>query len=89
MGGKKRIALVGGTIDEARGIMVEGPSGLMSIARARRIKIKYEASARRLVWPGGSVAELFSGDSPEGLRGPEHDFAWCLDPDRLAVGRLA
>jgi hypothetical protein len=77
MMGGKRIALVGATIDEARAIMVEGVSGLLSIARRQRIKVKWEPGLKRLTWPRGSVAELYSGDSPEGLRGPEHDFAWC------------
>ncbi|MDQ3079527.1 MAG: terminase family protein [Pseudomonadota bacterium] len=84
MMGDKRIALVGATIDEARGIMVEGVSGLIGIARRKRVKIKWEPGLKRLTWPRGSVAELFSGDSPEGLRGPEHDFAWC---DELAKWR--
>ena len=84
MGGDKRIALVGATIDEARGIMVEGVSGLLSIARRKRIKVKWEPGLKRLTWPRGSVAELFSGESPDGLRGPEHDFAWC---DELAKWR--
>jgi phage terminase large subunit-like protein len=34
-----------------------------------------------LKWPNGSEAQLFSGDNADGLRGPEHDFAWC---DELA-----
>ena len=84
MTGGKRIALVGATIDEARAIMVEGVSGLLSIAGHKRVKVKWEPGARRLIWPRGSVAELFSGESPDGLRGPEHDFAWC---DELAKWR--
>ena len=36
MTGRKRIALVGATIDEARSVMVEGVSGLLSIARRYR-----------------------------------------------------
>ena len=84
MMGDKRIALVGATIDEARGIMVEGVSGLLAIARRKRVKVKWEPGLKRLTWPRGSVAELFSGESPDGLRGPEHDFAWCPDPGRLA-----
>jgi phage terminase large subunit-like protein len=76
-----RIALVGATIDEARRVMVEGVSGVLSVARRRRHRVKWEPSLGRLRWPNGSEAQLFSGDSPDGLRGPEHDFAWC---DELA-----
>lgn len=83
----KRIALVGATIDEARAIMVEGSSGLLAIARRRRTRVKWEPSKGLLTYlPNGSQAQLFSGDSPDGLRGPDHDYAWC---DELAKWRRA
>lgn len=72
-----RIALVGATIDEARRVMVEGTSGVLSIARRCRHPIKWEPSKGQLTWPRGSVAQLYSGDNADGLRGPEHAFAWC------------
>ena len=78
-----RIALVGASIDEARSIMVEGASGIMSVARSRRVTVKWEPSVKRLTWPNGSVAELYSGDHADGLRGPEHGFAWCIAARRL------
>ena len=81
-----RIALVGATIDEARRVMVEGVSGVWAIARKRRSRVKWEPSIGRLIWPNGSQAQLFSGDNPDGLRGPEHDIAWC---DELAKWRDA
>lgn len=71
-----RIALVGATIDEARRVMVEGVSGVLSVAKRRRHRVKWEPSIGRLTWPNGSQAQLFSGDNPDGLRGPEHDFVW-------------
>jgi len=87
-----RIALVGATLDEARRVMVEGVSGVLSVARRNRSRVKWEPSIGRLRWANGSEAQLFSGDNPEGLRGPEHDFAWC-DPaarsPRRAGGRSA
>lgn len=39
-----RIALVGTTLDEARRVMVEGTSGLIEVARSRRILLKWEPS---------------------------------------------
>jgi predicted phage terminase large subunit-like protein len=84
MSGARRIALVGASIDEARTVMVEGVSGLLSIARRYRTKVKWEPSLGRLTWPKGSTAQLFSGDHPDGLRGPEHHFAWA---DELAKWR--
>jgi len=81
-----RIALVGATIAEARAIMVEGVSGLLTVARNHGQRVRWEPSLGRLTWANGSQAQLFSGDSPDGLRGPEHDFAWC---DELAKWREA
>jgi phage terminase large subunit-like protein len=71
-----RIALIGATIGDARSIMVEGVSGLLSVAQARRRKVNWEPALGRVTWPNGSEAKLFSGDNADGLRGPEHDFAW-------------
>ena len=81
-----RIALVAATIDEARRVMVEGASGLLSVARRWRHKVKWEPSKGELTWQRGSVAQLYSGDNADGLRGPEHAFAWC---DELAKWREA
>ncbi|MGZ2412864.1 phage terminase large subunit-like protein [Sphingomonas sp. F9_3S_D5_B_2] len=76
-----RIALVGATMGDARTIMVEGVSGLIGVAARYGRRLIWEPSLGRLSWPNGSVAQLFSGDHADGLRGPEHDFAWC---DELA-----
>jgi phage terminase large subunit-like protein len=81
-----QVALIGATMADARSIMVEGVSGLLSIARRQRRRLNWEPSLGRLRWPNGSVAQLFSGDHADGLRGPEHDFAWA---DELAKWRQA
>ena len=83
---KQRIALVAASIDEARSVMVEGASGILAVARAHRVRVKWEPSLKKLTWPSGTVAELYSGDNADGLRGPEHGFAWC---DELAKWRQA
>ena len=81
-----RIALVGATMSEARAVMIEGVSGLLAVAAVHRKRLVWEPSLGRLKWPNGSEAQLFSGDNADGLRGPEHDFAWC---DELAKWRQA
>ena len=81
-----RIALVGASIGDARRIMVEGVSGVLAVAKLRRRRLKWEPSLGRIKWSNGSQAQIFSGDSADGLRGPEHDFAWC---DELAKWREA
>lgn len=73
------IALVGETYADAREVMVDGPSGILSVSRASRPR--YETTRRRLLWDNGAVASLYSSEDPDGLRGPQFDAAWC---DELA-----
>ena len=82
----QRIALVGASIADARSIMVEGVSGLLAVAKQNRSRLLWEPSLGRLKWPNGSEAQLFSGDHADGLRGPEHTFAWCASNTRYAGG---
>jgi len=74
--GEARIALVAATLGEARSVMVEGDSGLLAIARHDR-RPTFEPSRRRLTWPTGAQATLYSAGEPESLRGPQHSHAWC------------
>lgn len=71
-----RIALVGASLGEARAVMIEGESGLLGISPPRR-RPKFEPSLRRLTWPNGAQAMLYSALEPESLRGPQHSHAWC------------
>jgi len=67
---------VGESIADVREVMIEGPSGIRTIARETRPR--FEASRRRLVWDEtGAVAQMFSSEDPESLRGPQFDAAWC------------
>jgi len=80
-----RIALVGETINDVRRVMIEGISGLLSVHRDDE-RPRFEASKGRLIWPNGSVAEIFSAECPDGLRGPQFAAAWC---DELCKWRNA
>jgi len=71
-----RIALIAPTSADARDVMIEGPSGILSVAPPWN-KPKYEPSKRRLTWKNGARAHLYSAEEPERLRGPQHDFAWA------------
>ena len=82
-GRARRIALVAPTALDARAIMIEGESGLLSVGPSHR-RPHYEPSLHRLTWDNGAVATLFSADEPNRLRGPQHDLAWC---DELAAWR--
>jgi phage terminase large subunit-like protein len=79
----RRLAFVAPTAGDARDVMVEGASGILAISPPWE-RPRYEPSKRRLTWPNGAVATLFSADEPERLRGPQHDAAWC---DELASWR--
>ncbi|WP_279477811.1 DNA-packaging protein [Aureimonas sp. SK2] len=69
-----RIALVAETLGDAREVMVEGESGLRSLDYATRPV--FEASRRRLVFANGAVAQVFSSEDPDALRGYQFDAAW-------------
>nr|WP_258045670.1 terminase family protein [Mesorhizobium sp. NBSH29] len=75
----RHIALIGETLADVRDVMVEGPSGILATARGHRVR--FEPSRRRLIWANGAVAQMFSSEDPESLRGPQFDAAWC---DELA-----
>lgn len=74
LGLSRRIALIGPTFHDVREVMLEGGSGLLSLPHRRPA---YEPSRRRLVWPSGAIAQCFSAEDPESLRGPQFDAAWC------------
>jgi phage terminase large subunit-like protein len=74
-----RIALVAATLAEARSVMIEGRSGLLEVA-GPWIR-EWRPSLGTLKFRTGAIATLFSGHTPELLRGPQHDYAWC---DELA-----
>ncbi|MDI9846554.1 terminase family protein [Rhodoblastus sp. 17X3] len=78
-----RIALVGPTAGDVRDTMVEGESGILSICPDWN-RPTYEPSKRRLTWPNGCIATMFSSEEPERLRGPQHGAAWA---DELAAWR--
>jgi phage terminase large subunit-like protein len=82
-GRARRVALIGPTALDVRNVMVEGSSGLLNIGPRRKRPV-YEPSKHRLTWRNGAVAETFSADEPDRLRGPQHDLAWC---DELAAWR--
>jgi phage terminase large subunit-like protein len=79
------VALVGETIDQVREVMIFGESGIFACSPPDRRPI-WEATRKRLVWPNGAVAQVFSAHEPESLRGPQFDAAWV---DELAKWKKA
>lgn len=78
-GEAKRIALVAPTSADARDTMVEGESGILAVCPPWAMP-RYEPSKRRVTWPNGARAVLFSAEEAERLRGPQHDLAWGDEP---------
>ncbi len=75
-GRRRQIAIIGPTADAVRRVQIEGPSGLLAVSPPN-FRPSYEPSTRRVVWPNGSVAHLFSAEEPDRLRGPNLDGAWA------------
>lgn len=84
-GAARKVALVSETLDQARDVMVFGESGILACAPPDR-KPEWQATRRRLVWPNGAEAQIFSASDPESLRGPQFDAAWV---DELAKWKKA
>ena len=80
-----RVALVGETVEQTREVMVFGESGILACSPPDRRPV-WEATRKRLVWPNGAVAQVFSAHDPESLRGPQFDAAWV---DELAKWKRA
>ncbi|MGH7156015.1 MAG: terminase large subunit domain-containing protein, partial [Acetobacteraceae bacterium] len=82
------LGIIGPTADAVRRIQVEGPSGIMACLPPWN-RSSYEPSTRRIVWPSGAQAHLFSAEEPDRLRGSNLDGCWCDEltsyPDAAAV----
>lgn len=74
-----RMALIGQTVADVRDVMVEGESGILACS-SKWFKPKYSPSLRRLTFPNGAQCATYSGDSPDQLRGPQHDGVWADEP---------
>lgn len=83
-----RVALVGPTLGDVREVMIEGPSGLKAIEQVADWYPHYNASRRRLEWPFGAVASIYSAEEADRLRGPQFDVAWCDEIASWTQGEL-
>ncbi len=80
---KARIALIGEGEHETREVMVEGVSGVLAVHRPDE-RPEWIPTRRMLKWKEGAVAQVFSAEDPESLRGPQFSAAWL---DELAKWR--
>jgi len=75
----KRVGLIAPTAADARDVMVEGDSGLLSISPPWENLI-YQPTKRRLEWGNGATGSTYSAEEPERLRGPQTDLIWGDEP---------
>jgi phage terminase large subunit-like protein len=72
-----RGGLISATKADVRDVMIEDPhSGIIACARPDFLP-KYQPSKRRVTWPNGTVAIVFSADEPEQSRGFNGHFVWA------------
>jgi phage terminase large subunit-like protein len=82
---KARIALIGETEQDVRAVMIEGVSGLLAV-HPWHAQPEWSPTLRTVRWGNGAVAQLFSAENYQALRGPQFSAAWC---DELAKWRHA
>lgn len=83
-----RIALVAANDADGRRVMIEGPSGLLAVARSDEAP-RWREGLRELHFSSGAVATLYSAAAAENLRGPEHHAAWCDELAKWPHGEAA
>lgn len=85
----KRIALIGETSADGKGVMVDGDSGILNCCPPWNKPTFTSSSSKgrpKLTWPNGAIATLYDAREPDQLRGPQHDAIWV---DELAKFRYA
>jgi phage terminase large subunit-like protein len=71
----RHVALVAKTPRDARKVMLEGESGLLSIWPASMRPV-YNPSLAQVTFWNGATAGIYSDEVPDQLRGPQHHGAW-------------
>jgi phage terminase large subunit-like protein len=74
-----RVGLVAATGPDLRDVMVEGVSGILATSPPGKRPL-WEPSKKKLTWPNGCIAQGFSAEEPDRLRGPQHGFVWADEP---------
>jgi len=83
LGAPQRIALIADSFLDGKQTMIEGESGLLEISPPD-FRPVFESTNKRLIWPNGIQAFLYSAETPDQLRGPQHHLAWA---DEMAKWR--
>lgn len=73
--GVMKMGLVGQTAADIRDVIVEGPSGVLSVFPPSERPL-YEPTKRRITFSTGATATTFSADQPDTLRGFQAEKYW-------------
>lgn len=76
-----RLAVIAPTYADARDTCIEGESGLLGVLPASSVRT-WNRSLGEMELVNGAHVKLFSADTPERLRGPQHHHLWA---DELAA----
>jgi phage terminase large subunit-like protein len=71
----ENIPLIGDNIGEVRDVMIEGPSGILKLARPDFMPT-WNRTLGQLTYPNGCKVKAYSAQEPESLRGPNNGKAW-------------
>jgi phage terminase large subunit-like protein len=72
--GIKRIHVIAPTTADCHDVNLEGSSGILQTS-PRDERPRWVSTKRRLEWPNGAQAVMFSGEEPDSLRGPQCELA--------------
>jgi len=72
---KTRICIVAANSKEIRDVIANGPSGILAQAHPDR-RPEFTEGRNIIEWANGSIALLYSAETPEALRGPQFHYAW-------------
>jgi phage terminase large subunit-like protein len=89
------VSIIGPTWKHVRRYMIEGPSGLLKSFAARGVEVSWEPSNQLISLPcfcpkdeeqhDKHIIQVFTGEEPDRLRGPEHYAVWLDEPAHMPL----
>lgn len=92
--GFDRVNFIAATDQDARDILIEGESGVLAVCPPED-RPEYFPARQLLRWPNGARSQIFTADTPERLRGHQHEkllcdelMAWRFPREALDMARM-
>lgn len=83
LGRPTRLAFIAPTPGDARDYMIGGTDGVQTISPPSE-QPEYVVSTKRVTWPSGAYATVYSGAEKEDTRGATVELAWVDEPIKFA-----